>query len=119
MIRSFILCLAASAVLSAPMVQDKTTQDPPAVVKHVDPIYPKPIPKDSAQGAVFVKLIIDSNGDVSSATVLKSEVGAPLMASALEAARQWKFAPAPKGEKRAMIEVVLPFRFKLSEDKKK
>ncbi|MCU0453010.1 MAG: energy transducer TonB [Bacteroidetes bacterium] len=111
-----ILLAAVSVVLSADTIQDKSSaQDPPVVVKRVDPVYPKPIPKDSAEGTVFVQLKVDKKGDVFEATILKSQAGEALQKAALEAARQWKFGPSDKEMTRALV---LPFKFKLSDEKK-
>ncbi len=117
--RILIMLLAVPVLLSANAIQDKgTAQEPPAIVKRVDPVYPKPIPKDSAEGTVFVKLIVDAQGDVAEASVIKAQAGEAFQKAALDAARQWKFAPAEKGQKRDKVELVLPFKFKLSEEKK-
>ena len=117
--RTLIMLLTVPAILSANAIQDKgTAQEPPAIIKKVDPVYPKPIPKDSAEGTVYVKLIVDAQGDVAEASVIKSQVGEIFQKAVLDAARQWKFAPAEKGQKREKVELVLPFKFKLSDEKK-
>jgi TonB family protein len=114
--RLLMLLIAVPVVLSANALQDKPkVEDPPKVIKRVDPVYPKPIPKDSAEGMVFVELSVDSDGNVSSAKVVKAEAGEAFQKAALEAARQWKFAPTSKEKTYTLM---LPFKFKLSDEKK-
>jgi TonB family protein len=116
MFRLLVLLIAVPGVLSTNALQDKgTTQDPPVVVKRVDPVYPKPIPKDSAEGTVFIQLTVDAKGDVTEAGVLKADAGEAFQKAAVEAAKQWKFAPNEKGKK---FTLVLPFKFKLADGKK-
>jgi TonB family protein len=116
MLRLLTLLLAVPIVLSANAIQDKNgAQDPPVILKRVDPVYPKPIPKDSAEGTVFVQLMVNPKGDVVEATVLKADAGEAFQKAAIEAAKQWKFGPSDKDMKRALV---LPFKFKLSDGKK-
>lgn len=117
MLRVLILMLLIPAVMSANAIQDKSkSEDPPKVVKRVDPVYPKPIPKDSTEGMVYVEMTVDAEGTVSAAKVLKAEAAEVFQKAALDAAKQWKFAASEKGKKYTLV---LPFKFKLSEEKKK
>jgi protein TonB len=83
-----------------PGAQTGTTADPvriggpiaaPMKVRDVKPIYP-PIARESAvQGAVVVETLIDSAGNVAEARILRS---IPLLdQAALDAVKQWRFAP--------------------------
>jgi TonB family protein len=97
-------------------LQDKgKAEDPPKVVKRVDPVYPRPIPKDSAEGMVFVEMTVDAEGNVASAKILKAEAADVFQKAALDAAKQWKFASSENGKKYTLV---LPFKFKLSDEKK-
>jgi TonB family protein len=116
MFRVLMLLILVPAVLSANALQDKAkAEDPPKVIKRVDPVYPKPIPKDSAEGMVYVEMTVDAEGNVATAKVLKAEAAEVFQKAALDAARQWKFAASEKGKKYTLV---LPFKFKLSEEKK-
>ena len=81
--------LAAAAILlpSALMAQDGRT-----AVKQVRPAYPQLARQAHISGSVRVEVVIAPNGKVKSASVLG---GHPLLAqTALEAAKQWQYAPA-------------------------
>ena len=81
--------LAAAAILlpSALMAQDART-----AVKQVRPAYPQLARQAHISGSVRVEVVIAPNGKVKSASVLG---GHPLLAqTALEAAKQWQYAPA-------------------------
>lgn len=117
MLRALIVLMAVSVTLSANSLQEKKKgmEDPPKVIKRVDPVYPKPIPKDSAEGTVFIQMTVDGKGDVTEASVMKADAGEAFQKAAVEAAKQWKFAPNEKDKK---FTLVLPFKFKLSDGKK-
>ena len=81
--------LAAAAILlpSALMAQDGRTP-----VKQVRPAYPQLARQAHISGSVRVEVVIAPSGKVKSASVLG---GHPLLAqTALEAAKQWQYAPA-------------------------
>jgi protein TonB len=63
----------------------------PQKTVHVAPLYPALARASRVQGMVIIEAIIDSRGNVESATVLRSV--ALLDDAALEAVRQWKFTP--------------------------
>jgi TonB family protein len=64
---------------------------PPTKTKHVDPEYP-PIAKSArVQGVVIMEVVIDEQGRVAEARILRS---IPLLdQAALDAVRQWEFTP--------------------------
>ena len=64
----------------------------PVVIRRVQPLYPKTALTIRLNGSVIVECIIDKNGVVRDARVLRST--SPLFdQSALEAVQQWQFAP--------------------------
>jgi protein TonB len=63
----------------------------PKKIKHVAPVYPEIAMSAGVQGVVILELIIDPNGDVSDARVLRSI--ALLDQAALDAVMQWRFTP--------------------------
>ncbi|HSN68746.1 MAG TPA: energy transducer TonB [Thermoanaerobaculia bacterium] len=65
---------------------------PPQVVYRVEPDYTEEARKSRLQGIVIIEAIIDINGNVTDARVLKGLAGG-LDASALAAVRQWRFRP--------------------------
>jgi len=89
----------------------------PAQITRVDPVYPGNLPPTSPTGVVLVQLLISVNGDVLNARVLASVSDQTLQAvpefeqPALDAVRQWRFAPTVvNGEAREVVMTVrVPF----------
>jgi TonB family protein len=75
---------------------------PPMKVYDVKPAYPPAAQADRIEGVVIVEAILDANGRVADARVLKS---IPLLDdAALEAVRQWQFEPPlVDGQPRAVL----------------
>ena len=66
--------------------------DPPRKTRDVAPEYPVMARSTGAQGVVIIEATIDVDGNVAGTRVLRS---IPLLdAAALDAVRQWKYAPA-------------------------
>jgi protein TonB len=118
---------AGTAESSSPATQAEKAQsdDPkrdvdtmPVPVATVQPTYPEGARKTGAQGTVLVGVKIDRSGTVESASVTEGVEGHPeLGEAALEAVRQWRFEPAKEGGKPVDIEVTIPVKFRLSDDK--
>ncbi len=112
------------AVAAAPAVeelqQEKAPPDSvfvdvqPAVKKKVNPIYPKVALAAGIEGVVYVRLWVDTEGKVHDVKVIKSENDA-LNQSAIDAARQFEFAPATVGGKPVSVWVSVPFKFRIAE----
>ena len=64
---------------------------PPELLVHVDPVYPRIALNAHMQGVVVVDAVIDTDGNVVQAHVLKGPV--LLRQSALDAVMQWKYKP--------------------------
>ena len=63
----------------------------PAKIRDVKPVYPPIAQQAHVQGVVIIEAIIDGDGTVADARILRS---IPLLdQAALEAVQQWKFAP--------------------------
>ena len=63
----------------------------PTKVTHVDPVYPPIAQSARVQGVVIIEILIQPDGRVGSARVLRS---IPLLdQAALDAVKQWEFAP--------------------------
>jgi protein TonB len=64
---------------------------PPERLTYVPPVYPVEAQQAKVSGVVIIQAIIDENGDVAMAKILK---GVPLLdAAALDAVNQWKYVP--------------------------
>lgn len=89
----------------------------PALISQLKPAYPELAKLAGIEGKVFLKLLIDENGNVEKAKVEKS-VKDMLDEAALTAAKSAKFSPALLNDKPVKVWVVLPIAFKLEADKK-
>ena len=66
----------------------------PEVTHKVEPAYPDEAKRNRLQGAVVVEVLVNEEGLVQEAKVVKSVDDAPMLSdSALEAIRQWEFKP--------------------------
>ncbi|MHB9028117.1 MAG: energy transducer TonB [Candidatus Latescibacterota bacterium] len=86
-------------------------EEKPAVSENAVPEYPESARRSAIEGTVFVMVVVDKEGKVASAEVLRGP--AELHESALKAARATKFTPARQNDKPVSCKVVLPFRFVL------
>ena len=64
---------------------------PPKLLHWVEPVYPAEARQQSVEGTIEIEALIDTNGGVKDARILK---GHPLLdAAALKAVRQWRYTP--------------------------
>lgn len=85
---------------------------PPHVVYRVEPDYTEEARKSRLQGIVIIEAIIDIEGNVTEARVLKGLAGG-LDTSALVAVRQWKFRPGTLEGRPVPVIFDLMVRFRL------
>ncbi len=85
----------------------------------VQPKYPEKARKAGVQGMVILKVKVSDTGSVAAVQVEEGVEGhAELDEAAVEAVKQWRFEPAQKDGKPVAIEVQIPVKFRLSDDKK-
>jgi TonB family protein len=96
-------------------IQDIDEQ--PTPIKTASPLYPKTALKDTLEGAVFLRVLIDERGLVVKIEVEKG-VREDLNAAAIDAMKQWTFKPPTRKGKPVQTSVVVPFRFRLTKEKK-
>lgn len=101
-----VLLLAASTVAAAP-------QEEPRTKKSVDPAYPEILKRAGIEGEVWIKAVINEQGFVEKAEVIKTS-NKDFNAATIDAAKKWEFVPANKDGKAIKAEVTIPFRFRLS-----
>lgn len=82
-----------------------------AMIKNV--VYPVTAKDQGIQGKVFVKAIIDENGNVTETSIIKS-VNEDCDKAAMDAIKKTKFTPGIKDDKPVKAEVTIPVMFKLS-----
>lgn len=85
----------------------------PHVIERIDPQYPAEARAARIQGLVILEAIIDQNGRVTDLQVLKS-LPYGLDQAAMEAVRQWRFAPATKDGQPVAVVFNLTVNFKLA-----
>jgi len=102
----------AAAGLAAPAIAATKIDVPPVeeapdpgliMVKSADPEFPVATMRRLRKGEVEVKFEVDADGTVSAVTVMKT-TNSGLNAAALDAVRQWRFKPTPRGHT-AMVEL--------------
>lgn len=89
----------------------------PAPIKTASPAYPKTALRDSLEGSVFLRVTINEQGEVAKVEIEKGTRD-DLNAAAVEAMKQWKFKPPTRKGTPVQASVVVPFRFKLTKEKK-
>lgn len=89
----------------------------PKLISQLSPEYPKSAKLAGIEGKVYLKLLIDEEGNVAKAKI-EQGVKEMLDNSALAAAKKAKFSPAMIKDKPVKVWVVLPIAFKLSTEYK-
>ena len=78
----------------------------PRKLVHVDPVYPAIAARMGVQGVVTLSAVITPEGEVTNLEVVES---IPVLdKAAIEAARQWRYAPSP-----TPVDAVLMVEFSL------
>jgi TonB family protein len=75
-------------------------------------VYPLSAKENNLQGEVFIKAVIDPNGNVSSTEIIKS-LDTECDNAAAEAIKKTKFTPGIKDGKAVESQVTIPIKFKL------
>ena len=86
----------------------------PVVVREVKPDYTEEAKAARIQGTVWVKCVVQEDGDVGDVQVSRSldkEYG--LDDEAVKAAKQWKFKPGTKDGKPVAVQVTIELTFTL------
>jgi hypothetical protein len=117
----------------------------PMPTANPSPKYPESAIKEKVEGVVWLKLVVDTDGNAGKVTVFKSaftrdgveikmggvdssgkeirssalfQVMKEMNEAAIEAGRHWKFTPAMLSGKSVSVWVSIPFKFKLSTSSK-
>ncbi len=87
-------------------------EEPPVLIKKVDPVYPEIARQLKIEGMVYVRMIVGPDGKVKHAEIIKSahEI---LNEPVLEAVRQWIFRPGKQMGQPVTVRIIQPYRFKL------
>ena len=84
----------------------------PEVLLRIEPVYPEVARRVKLEGTVIIELLIDPQGEVAETTVLR---GLPmgLTEAALDAVRQWRFAPSTIDGRPVSVRYVISVIFRL------
>jgi len=83
----------------------------PVLLNKVNPVYPELARKAGVMGMVVVKVLINTNGDIEDAIIMKS---IPMLDSAaLNAAKKFKFKPGKQRDRFVKVWMQIPFQFKM------
>ncbi|MBI3189480.1 MAG: energy transducer TonB [Ignavibacteriales bacterium] len=85
----------------------------PVPVKQIPPEYPDIAKRAGVQGTVWVKCLVDKEGKVKKAVVMKSDAEI-FNEPAIQAALQWVFTPAIMNNGPVAVWAAIPFRFVLN-----
>ena len=99
--------------IEAPVVEFWKVEVKPECKYQVEPKYPDIAQQAGIEGMVIVHALIDVDGTVREAKVIKSSGNASLDAAALEAARKTPFTPARQRDRFVRVWVAMRFVFKL------
>jgi TonB family protein len=108
------LALLGAALLPAeepPLVAGSEGVPIPKKTKFVQPVYPPEARAQGIRGIVILELVIDTQGHVAQASVLRSVPG--LDEAAVVAARQWEYEPVKVGGKPVSLRLTVPITFAL------
>ncbi len=111
-----------------PMPSNEKEEDPamdkfvpvekmPEIVNQVNPVYPEEATKNGIEGRVWVRVLVDKEGNAKKVAVVKSD-NEIFNQSAIEAAMKYTFTPALQESKPVAVWVVMPFKFELDKEKK-
>ena len=100
------------AAVFAVLVMSGIPQETPQVRKRVDPKYPAILKQAGIEGDVDVTVTINEQGQIQKIDASNAS-DSRFIPAAMEAVRQWEFAPATKGGVPIKAEVTIPFKFRL------
>jgi len=84
----------------------------PVPLSSVNPVYPDSARRAGIEGTVWVKALVDTDGAVKKAVVMRSD-NQIFDTAAIDAIMKWKFTPAIDKGKFVRVWVMVPFHFKL------
>jgi TonB family protein len=90
----------------------------PEMISAGEPSYPETAKKAGIEGKVYVKILVDKEGNAQKAVVIRSD-DEVFNQSAIDAALKSKFSPAVNKGEKVSVWIVMPYRFKLDNSEKK
>lgn len=94
--------------------QDGSSPAAPRLLQGGQPRYPDIARRRGLEGTVLLQVLVLDDGRVGEASVRRSSAHRLLDAAALDAVRDWRFAPASQGGKPVAMAVEVPVAFRLT-----
>jgi protein TonB len=88
--------------------------EPPALVRYVNPVYPELARQAGMEGAILLSVLIGADGAVIEVKVVQSDVTPAMEKAAIEAARLFGFRPATQNTKPVKARISIPIVFRLN-----
>ncbi len=98
-----------------PVVPCRKVEVKPQPINIPVPTYPEMARTAGIEGQAVVEALVDVNGSVADARILKPSGNASLDQAAVDAAMRSKFSPARQRDKAVRVWVSIPFRFTLND----
>jgi len=102
-----------SAALARTAFTLAEVDQPPRVIRKIDPLYPFAAKRKHIEGRVVLRFIVTKEGRVVEPSVIKGEPPGLFDNSALKAIMRWRFRPAVKDGKNVDVIVLAPLKFTL------
>ena len=111
-----LLFVPVAAILALSAVHHLTAQEPkpktpPKILYQVEPQYTEEAKTAKISGSVLLKLVVDENGSAQDIQVARS-LDEGLDQKAIEAVRQWRFAPATEDGKPMAVAASIEVNFR-------
>ena len=86
---------------------------PPRIIRKIDPLYPFAAKRKNIQGSVTLRFIVTKEGKVIEPSVVKGDPPDIFDNSALKAILRWRFKPAVKDGQSVDVIIIAPLKFEL------
>jgi len=87
--------------------------EPPVLVKFVNPKYPELARQAGIEGTVLLNVLVGDDGKVLQVSVIQTDVTPAMDKAAMDAAKQFLFKPAKQRTVAVKARVAVPIRFKI------
>ncbi len=88
---------------------------PPRKLRNVPPVYPQAMREAGLEGVVPMEALIGGDGAVISVRVLSAQIHPEFARAAVEAVRQWQFAPTLLNGESVEVVMTVSVRFNLED----
>lgn len=109
-----LLALFAGANAAEPLTDLSDIDQPPSVLRSIQPDYPDELRRIGKVGRVVVEAVVDSEGRVVDPRIIES-ADERFNSSALFAFKQWLFKPGMKNKQAVAARIRVPFNFAIAD----